>query len=159
MARPQRHRGQQRVRETPSTRYASPPAPGDVTGILLDSDVIIEVLRGRRKTIDELLAIERRGVSTYCCAVSWAEIFAGLRPGEEVVTEAFFYARGDVTIDAATGRRAGVYLASSAKSQGLEIADALVAAAATTVGFHLWTLNRKHYPMEDLRFHEGADGR
>lgn len=125
-----------------------------MTGILLDSDVIIEVLRGRQKTVDEILALERGGAGTYCCAVSWAEIGAGLRPGEEAVTEAFFHARGEVTIDGAVGRRAGLYLSRYARSHGLEIADALVAAAASTTGLRLWTLNRRHYPMEDLRFFE-----
>jgi len=31
---------------------------------------------------------ERRGVPTYCCAVSFAEIWAGVRPGEEAVVGA-----------------------------------------------------------------------
>ena len=38
---------------------------------------------------------------------------------------------------------------------GVELADALVAAAATTSGVRLWTLNRKHYPMPDVRFYDG----
>ena len=46
----------------------------------------------------------------YCCAVSWAEIFAGVRLGEEGRTEAFFDARAGITLDAITGRRAGEYL-------------------------------------------------
>src|SRR5712692_5043563 len=39
------------------------------------------------------------------------------------------------------------YLARYAKSHGVEIADALVAAAAAVSGLRLWTLNRKLYPM------------
>jgi predicted nucleic acid-binding protein len=86
--------------------------------------------------------------------VSWAEIFAGLRPGEEVVTEAFFDARAEVVIDARIGRRAGFYLARHSRSHGLEVPDALIAAAATTAGLRLWTLNRRHYPMDDVTFYE-----
>ena len=37
---------------------------------------------------------------------------------------------------------------------GVGIADALVAATASTTGLTLWTLNRRHYPMDDLRFHD-----
>jgi hypothetical protein len=99
-------------------------------------------------------ALEGAGVPTYCCAISVAEIWAGLRPGEEAATEAFFRARGDVALDAGVGRRAGAYLARFGRSHGLEIADALVAAAASTAGLRLWTLNRRHYPMPDLLFHE-----
>ncbi len=103
--------------------------------------------------MSELRAIEAGGTPVYCTAVSWAEIFAGIRPGEEGVTEAFFHARGEVVIDATTGRRAGAYLARYARSHGVEIADALVAAGASTTGLRLWTLNRRHYPMEDVSFY------
>jgi predicted nucleic acid-binding protein len=100
-----------------------------------------------------LRGIEADGIPTYCCAISWAEVFAGMRPGEETRTEGFFDARGEITIDAMTGRRAGAYLSRYARSHGLEIADALVAAAASTAGLHLWTLNVRHYPMDDLRLY------
>jgi len=103
---------------------------------------------------DAIRAVERAGVPTYCCAVSFAEIWAGMRPGDEPVTEAFFHARGDVMLDAAVGRRAGAYLSRYSRSHGLEIADALVAAAASTAGLCLWTLNRRHYPMSDVLFYE-----
>jgi len=69
------------------------------------------------------------------------------------VTRAFFEARGEVVLDGKIGRQAGDYLARYGKSHRVEIADALIAAA--TSGLRLWTLNRKHYPMQDLRFFEG----
>jgi len=101
-----------------------------------------------------MAALERQGIPTYCSAVSWAEVFAGVRPGEEAATEAFFLARGEAVLDTVTGRRAGVYLARWARSHGVGIADALIAATASTTGLTLWTLNRRHYPMDDLRFHD-----
>lgn len=104
--------------------------------------------------MSELRALEAAGVSTYCCAVSWAEVFAGLRAGEEPATEAFFEARGDVALTAHVGRRAGMYLARYAKSHGVDVPDALIAAAATTAGLRLWTMNRRHYPIEGVRFHD-----
>jgi predicted nucleic acid-binding protein len=36
----------------------------------------------------------------------------------------------------------------------VQIADALVAAAASAAGLRLWTLNRRHYPMSDIVFYE-----
>ena len=121
---------------------------------MLDSDVIIEVLRGRRRVVKALGSLEESGVPTYCTAISWAEIYAGIRPGEETLTEAFFQARGEVVLDAVAGRHAGSYLARYAASHGLELADALVAAAAATSGLLLWTQNSHHYPMPDLEFYE-----
>lgn len=116
--------------------------------------MVIEVLRGRKAVVAALSALETSGVLTFTCGVVAAEIFAGLRAGEDAATESFFDARGDIVIDGTTGRRAGSYLARYARSHGVEIADALVAAAATTTGLRLWTLNRKHYPMRDVRFVE-----
>jgi len=49
-----------------------------------------------------------------------------------------------------------VCLSAYARSHGVEIADALVAAAATVSGFRLWTMNRKHYPMPDVEMYEAA---
>ena len=152
MARPPRPPGHRRVRETAQAGYTPAPSPEGIAGILLDSDVVIDVLRGDRLVVAALRAVERRAVPTYCCAVSLAEIFAGLRTGEEVAAEAFFTARGDVVIDAAAGRRAGAYLSRYGRSHGVEIADALIAAAASSAGLHLWSRNRRHYPMPDLRF-------
>ena len=135
-------------------RYPTGAQP-ELTGVVLDSDVIIEILRGARGTLQAAIALEESGVPTFCTAISWAEIFAGVRRGEEAVTRAFFEARGEVVLDGKIGRQAGDYLARYAKSHRVEIADALIAAAATTSGLRLWTLNRKHYPMQDLRFFEG----
>ncbi len=90
---------------------------------------------------------------TFCTAIAWAEIFGGIRSGEEDLTQAFFEARGEIVLDGSVGRRAGAYLARYAKSHGVEIADALVAAAAVGSGLRLWTLNRKHYPMPEVAFY------
>ena len=141
------------MREATPPRYAPAPSAVTLTGVLLDSDVIIDILRGRAAVVAELRRLEAGGTPTYCCAVAWAEIFAGVRASEEARTEAFFDARAEITIDATTGRRAGVYLAWYARSHGVEIADALIAAAASTAGLHLWTQNVRHYPMDDLRLY------
>ena len=151
MAKPTRSRRHGRVREAPETGYAS--GPNDIVGVLYDSDVIIEILRGRAAIIEAARELERSGVPTFCTAISWTEIFAGIRPGEEHPTLAFFEARGEIALDGSVGRRAGAYLARYAKSHGVEIADALVAAAAVGSGLRLWTLNRKHYPMPEVAFY------
>ena len=119
---------------------------------MLDSDVVIEILRGTRDVVSTAETFARAGIPTYCTAVNWAEVFAGARAGEESATQAFFDARGEVILDAATGRRAGTYLARFGRSHGVAIADALIAAAASTAGLRLWTRNRRHYPMDDVEF-------
>ena len=100
------------------------------------------------------LDLEKGGVPTFCTAIAWADVYAGVRAGEDPLTQAFFEARGEVVLDGHVGRRAGAYLARYGRSHGVELADALVAAAAATSGLSLWTLNRKHYPMPDVKFHD-----
>lgn len=153
MARPKGSRRHARVRETPASRYTTETAEG-LAGVLLDSDVIIEILRGRKGIAEATRALEVASVQTYCTPIAWAEIYAGLRPGEEPVTRAFFEARAHIALDAHVGRRAGSYLARYARSHSVEIADALVAAAAAGAGLRLWTLNRRHYPMPDVQFYD-----
>jgi len=99
------------------------------------------------------LGLEVGGIRTYACAVSWAEIYAGLRSGEEALTHTFLAQQAEIVLDVEMGRRAGQYLARYARSHGLELADALIAAAATTSGLALWTQNRRDYPMPDVRFY------
>ena len=59
-----------------------------------------------------------------------------------------------MTLDAGGGRRAGSYLSPYARSNALEIADALVAAGASAAGLVLRTLSRRDHPMPDVRFCE-----
>jgi predicted nucleic acid-binding protein len=153
MARSGGTRRHRRVREAAAAPYETPSLEG-VAGVLYDSDVIIELLRGRPAVIQAARALETAGIPTYCSAVSLAEIYARIRPGEEAPTQAFFDARGEIILDAHVGRVAGSYLARYARSHSVELADALIAAAATTSGVRLWTRNRKHYPMPDLQFYE-----
>jgi predicted nucleic acid-binding protein len=115
---------------------------------------VISILRGRHQAAAVMADLEKNGVSTYVCAVTWGEVFAGVRPAEEEITEEFFHARGEVVLDGVAGRRAGSYLARYARSHSIEIPDALIAAAATTSGLALWTMNRKHYPMPEIQFFE-----
>lgn len=153
MAGPKGHRRHVRVREKPAPRYAS--VAEAVGGVLLDSDIIIALLRGNDPAVTAASdALDAAEVPTYCTAVSWAEVFAGIRKGEEPLAEDFFDMRGEVVIDARAGRQAGAYLARYRRSHGMEIADALIAAAASTNGFQLWTRNKRHFPMQDLKFYE-----
>lgn len=120
--------------------------------ILLDSDVIIAWLRGDNpfaELIPQLL--QKRDTLTWT-PVSVAEIFAGVRKGEEHQVESLFLVLETLVLSHEIGRKAGQYLHAHARSHGVELADALIAATAHVHDMPLWTLNRKHYPMRDIRF-------
>ncbi len=120
--------------------------------ILLDSDVIIAWLRGLEPFRSIIPGMLEKGNGLSWTVVSVAEIFAGVRPKEEQEVEKLFLILESLPLTEEIGRQAGRYLASYARSHSVELGDAMVAAAACVYGIPLWTLNKKHYPMKDIRF-------
>jgi len=121
--------------------------------ILIDSDVLIEVSRGR----DEALLrkwneLGNSGRALFCSPVTIAELWHGARQSEHRVLNDLFSVLTCVPIDGEIGRLAGDYLRQNAASHHVELGDALIAATAIVHNADLWTRNRKHYPMKGLRF-------
>lgn len=56
---------------------------------LLDSGIIIDALNGRRGRWELIDRLIQDGAEMACCSINVTEIYAGLRPGEEVKTERF----------------------------------------------------------------------
>ncbi|MBI4656872.1 MAG: PIN domain-containing protein [Elusimicrobia bacterium] len=125
-----------------------------MTKILLDSDVIIAVLRRDQRVKDELRALEESGHQIYYTPIAKAEIYHGMREGEEELVKAFFSDCLSFDITDETGETAGRYLKQYQESHGTEIADALVAAAASLNNAELFTFNHKHYPMKDIKIYK-----
>jgi hypothetical protein len=121
--------------------------------ILVDSDILIEVLRGRNEEVlSRWVALADSGEVILYSPVTSAEIWAGARPDEEAQIARLFRPLLCATMDAECGKLAGRFLRQFGKSHGLEIADALIAASAHLLQAQLWTRNRKHYPMQELSF-------
>ena len=114
--------------------------------MILDSDVIIEVLRGNSATIGWLRARSAAGISMQYSPVSRAEIRAGSRKGERATIGALFGSMTALSIEALTGEIAGEQLAKFAGSHGVQMGDALIAATALERADDLATFNRKHFP-------------
>jgi len=122
--------------------------------ILVDSDVLIEVSRERDQDIlSRWTALAESDNAILCSPVSSAELWAGAWPREHEVLAKLLRAPVCAPIDCETGRQAGDYLRQYRKSHGLQISDALIAAAAVLNRAELWTRNRKDYPMKELSFY------
>jgi len=122
--------------------------------IFIDSDVVIEVLRGRDQAILAQWSVLAASPSPILVSpITFAEVGAGARASEMQKISQFFALLTCVVIDQEIGELAGEYLRQFSKSHSLKIADALVAASAVQNQATLWTRNRKHYPMPDLSFH------
>lgn len=121
--------------------------------ILVDSDILIEVARGRNKAVvSRWIELSASDAAVLYSPVSVAELWAGARPSEHDALRNLFGALSCAPIDEAVGRQAGAYLHRYRRSHGVEIADALIAANAVANNAELWTRNRKHYPMAELSF-------
>jgi predicted nucleic acid-binding protein len=121
--------------------------------VLVDSDILIEVSRGRDAAIvSKWPDLMESGAAVLYSPVSVAELWAGARSQEHQALNDLFRALVSTPIEAETGRQAGIYLKQYRKSHAVEVADALIAASAVGHRAELWTRNRKHYPMKDVTF-------
>lgn len=114
--------------------------------MILDSDVIIEVLRGNPATVGWLRTQRAAGVALAYSPVSRAEIRACSRPGERPAIAGLFGSLAAIPINASTGELAGELLAKYARSHGVQMGDALIAASALESGSDLATFNARHFP-------------
>jgi predicted nucleic acid-binding protein len=123
--------------------------------LLLDTSVLIDVLRlrhGRR----ELLAELARGTNTLATtALNVAELYAGMRPEEEERTEEFLAALDCYELTPGAGRLAGSLKNKYArKGRTLTLADTIIAAIAMERRCTLMTDNRKDFPMPELDWYD-----
>ena len=119
--------------------------------ILLDSDVVINILKQKEETLKKLNTLGE--VEFYISPIVIAEIYAGARPKElEQIKELFLYFKS-LAINDDIGILTGNYANEFRKAfQGISLEDYMIAATAKHYGLQLWTYNRKHYPMRDLVF-------
>jgi predicted nucleic acid-binding protein len=121
--------------------------------LLVDSDILIDVARGRDAfLLKQWTELSGSDALIACSPVTVAEMWHGARPHEHKALATLFGSLACIPIGPEIGRRAGDYLRQFARSHHVELGDALVAATASLHQLSLWTHNRKHYPMKDCRF-------
>lgn len=121
---------------------------------LLDTTVLIDVLRARLNRRHILAELVEAGHILATSALNIAEVHAGMRPSEEEKTTQFLSGLDCYPITAAIARRAGALKsAAAAKGKTLPLADMIVAATALEHSLVLVTDNRKDFPIAALNFH------
>jgi predicted nucleic acid-binding protein len=119
---------------------------------LLDTDVIIDALSGKRGAADLFRRLLLEGHSLACCAVNLAEVFAGVRRAEERRVSRFLGSLEYYPITRAAACRAGLLKRDWArKGVALSTTDTMIAAVALEYNLTLVTRNVRHYPMPELR--------
>jgi hypothetical protein len=117
---------------------------------LLDSDILIDFLRGRTAAWSLMARLQATGEAPLISTVSVAEILAGAQRDEEEAVQRLLSVLEKIPVSEGIARSAGGFLRAYQRSHGVELGDALVAATALAVGATLITRNVKHYPMRQV---------
>jgi predicted nucleic acid-binding protein len=112
---------------------------------LLDTDVLVDFLRGYTKAVAFVNAQSSRIILS---SIVVAELYAGVKGDEEqAALDNFVSLFRIVPVGADIAKAGGLYKRDYGKSHGVGLADAILAATAETENAVLKTLNTKHYPM------------
>jgi predicted nucleic acid-binding protein len=124
--------------------------------LLLDTDIVIQLLKKHGDLLECFIHLHEQGVEFYLSPIVIAEIYTGAFKKEHPEIEAFFNLCTRWTLDAKTGKQAGLLAAQYRKAyQGISLEDYLLAATAEQLACPLWTRNKKHYPMSEVVLFEG----
>jgi hypothetical protein len=115
---------------------------------MLDTDVLIDLLRGREATRAFLQEIAARSIPC-CSTVSVAELYVGMRPEEEAPTGVLLDGLAIFPVTREIAEVAGRFK-QRARGRSAELADCIIAATAFIEGATLATGNVKHYPMPEI---------
>jgi len=121
---------------------------------LLDTNIIIDVLNDKRARPALLKNLLFEGHLLACCPVNVTEVYAGLRPAEELKTETLLQSLQYLPVTFPVARLAGLLKREySKKGKVLNIADATIAAVAIHHSLPLITANSKDFPMKQLQLY------
>lgn len=115
--------------------------------VLVDTSVLIDVLRGREAAVAVLRA-ELAAGSVHASEITRAEVLGGMRESEEAVTRALLSILTWHPIDHTVSVRMGELARAWRRTHsGIDIADYAIAATAQLLGVRLLTRNVRHFPM------------
>jgi predicted nucleic acid-binding protein len=118
---------------------------------LLDTDVLIWVLRGNREIIEKVSQLKDK-TPLSISVISLAEIYKNIFPSELTQTEDYLSQHIQFDVNQKIARIAGFYWQQYAKQlKNLSLTDCLIAGTANVNEAILVTLNSKHFPMKDIK--------
>ncbi|HZE86670.1 MAG TPA: type II toxin-antitoxin system VapC family toxin [Methylomirabilota bacterium] len=117
---------------------------------LIDTDILIWVLRGNKKYEDFLQELKDKGTMSIS-TVTIAEIYKNIFPSEIVKTENALNEFQAWDVSTSIGKQPGLYWQEYPKKlKNLNLKDCLIAATANVHSAKLVTLNSKYFPMKDI---------
>ncbi len=118
---------------------------------LIDTDIIIWVLRGNKK-YEELLQDLKGKDSLSISTVTIAEIYENIFPSEIIKTENVLSELETWDVTPEIAKQAGLYWQEFIKKlKNLSLMDCFIASTANVNNLTLVSLNSKHFPMKDIK--------
>ena len=118
---------------------------------LLDTDVLIWILRGRKDVKEKISKLKEKSPHAIS-VISIAEIFRNIFPSELSTTEDFLNQHIIFDVDQKTAKIGGLYCQQYQKQlKNLSLEDCLIAATANVNNLTLVSLNTKRFPMKDVK--------
>lgn len=115
--------------------------------MLVDTDIWIDYLRGHPQAEE---FIEKNVTGLFISAVSVAELYQGVRDGQETTKlSKTLSATTILPLTEEIARTAGLYRKDHRSTIGCGLADCMIAATASHHGFEMATLNARHFKMLD----------
>ena len=131
-----------------------------MAAVLLDTTVVIDVLKGRPSAVQRVDAMDRIGDTPYVCAITVEEVTSGLLPREREHATRLFEGFAIAPLGMEEGRIAGWWRRDlRRRGQTISQAEALIAAAAFQLGAPLATGNPKDFPMKEITVQHWPVGR
>jgi predicted nucleic acid-binding protein len=119
---------------------------------LLDTTVLIDVLRPRRQRRELLASLVQSGHILATAAINIGELYAGMRTNEVKPAEAFLNELECYPLTASIARRVGELKRDwSTKGKTFSLSDTIVAATALEHDLTLMTDNRKDFFFPGLK--------
>jgi predicted nucleic acid-binding protein len=126
-----------------------------MTAYLLDTGLILRHLRGRRRTVQLLRGLGKKG-GLSIASITRLEVHAGMHSDERWQTQKLLSRLTTIDLDRDIADRAGDLIASArSANHTLTVPDAVIAATAIGHGLTLATLNRADFQhIPGLRLYE-----
>ena len=118
---------------------------------LIDTDVLIWVLRGNKKYEELLQRLKNKGILSIS-TITIVEIYKNILPSEIVKTENLLNEFLVWDVNSLVAKQAGFYWQQYSKQlKNLSLMDCLIAGCANVNNLTLVSLNTKHFPMKDIQ--------
>lgn len=119
--------------------------------VLLDTSVLIDFLHGKPTPAALLRKLSMSGITLAVSCITVAELYAGMREGEEAVTEELLSSLDCFPVTEEIARRAGQIRATQRRiGRTFALDDMMIAATAIQFGCRLITDNRKDFEVPGL---------